>query len=209
MRAAFCTIFGLICATGLAAPTAAQAPSMNDLVIDWATGRYASPVMCEIDGKLVRGVRRLILKPRHSLGRPSQLAVHFIDMRPESATRCINSTAAPQPNVLGKVLMQLPGTPHPETAMRDFKRGLSRDKGFSLDLAEGILKIQDVAVPAPEARLVDFRGGKGSLRLVLPATDADRELSAFNSPKKLILSLEAPGGERIELPLFLASEDPV
>jgi hypothetical protein len=209
MRAAIFAMLGLTFAIGLAAPTRAQAPSMNDLVIDWATGRYASPVMCEIDGELVRGVRRLILKPRHSLGRPSQLAVHFIDMRPETATRCIDSTAAPQPNVFGKLLLQLPGTPHPETAMRDFKRGLSRDKGFSLDLTEGILKIQDIAVPTPEARLVDFRGGKGSLRLVLPATDADRELSAFKSPKKLVLSLEAPGGERLVLPLFLASEDPV
>ncbi len=209
MRATFQAVFGLVVATWLAGPAAAQSPSMNDLVIDWAVGRYATPVMCEIDGELVRGIRRLILKPRQSLGRPTQLAVHFIDMRPGPATRCIDSTAVPQPNVLGKVLMQLPGTPHPETAMRDFKRGLSRDKGFTFNLAEGILKIQEVAVPTPDARLVDFRGGKASLRLVLPATDADRELSVFDSPRKLILSLESPGGERLEFPIFLASDDPV
>lgn len=201
----------MVVLVGLAAATkaSAQAPSQNDLIIEWASGRYASPVMCEIDGEMVRGIRRLILKPRYSLGRPTQLAIHFIDMRPDTATRCINATAVPQPNVLGKVLLQYPGTPHPETAMRDFKRGLARDKGFDLDPMEGMLKIQDVADPTPEARLVDFRGGKASLRLVLPATDADRELSAFTSPRKFVLTLEAPGGERLVLPLFLASEDPV
>jgi hypothetical protein len=191
-------------------PAAGQAgPDLNDLVVDWATGRYASPVMCEIDGELVRGVRRVILRPHHTLGRPTRLAVHFIDMKPGEATRCIDSTGAPQPNVQGKLLLAVPGIPHPETATRDFKRALQRDKGFSLEVTEGVLKLQDVAVPSPSPRLVDYRGGEASLRLVLPATDAARELAPFPSPRKLVLIVVSEGGPPLELPLFLASDDPI
>jgi hypothetical protein len=191
-------------------PAAGQTgPDMNDLVVDWATGRYASPVMCEIGGELVRGVRRVILRPHHTLGRPTRLAVHFIDMKPGEATRCIDSTGAPQPNVQGKLLLGVPGTPHPETATRDFKRALQRDKGFVLEVTEGVLKMQDVAVPRPSPRLVDYRGGKASLRRVLPATDAERELAPFPSPRKLVLIVESEGHTPLELPIFLASDDPV
>jgi len=198
------------------APARAQAPDVNDLVIEWATGRFASPVTCEIDGELVHGIRRVIMRPRHTLGRRTRLAVHFIDMRPDGATRCIDAKGDDQPNVLGKLLLELPGIPHPETATRDFKRALQREKGFDLAVTEGILKLQDVAVPPAEPRLVDFHGGKASLRLVLPATDADRALAPFASPRKLVLEVVGPEGddeggrtERIELPLFLASDDPV
>lgn len=185
-------------------------PDVNDLVIQWATGRFASPVFCEMDGELVQGLRRVILRPRYTPNRRARLAVHFIDMRPEDATRCVNATGHDQPNVLGKLLLQVTGTPHPETAQRDFKRRLKRPEGFELDVTEGVLKVHDVTVPASEPRVVDFRGGKASLRRVFPATDADRELKAFPSPQKAILTIWSPDEKtRLELPLFLASEDPV
>lgn len=205
--------FALLLAWGLLLPArgglAQSPPDLNALVVDWASGRYASPVMCEIGGELVRGIRRVILRPRHTLGRPLRLAVHFIDMRPDGATRCVNATGARQPNALGKLLLQLPGMPHPETAKRDFKRTLKREKGFDLDVAEGILKLQEVAEPPVEPRLVDFRGGKARVALVMPATDAARELGAFDSPSKLLLSVQSPDGEKLVLPLFLASDDPI
>jgi len=197
----------LALAIGLTAPAVAQQPpDLNERVIAWASGRYASPVMCEIDGELVRGVRRVILRPDDSLGREARLTVHFVDMRPDQATRCIDSKGTPQPNILGQLQVKLPGTSHPETASRDFKRAMQRDKGFSLDVSEGTLKLQTVAVPAPDPQIVDYRGGTASLRLVLPATDADRELAPFPSPQKLVLIVERQDRPRIELPLFLASE---
>ena len=205
--AAWLLLLALVVSGGAA--RAQSEPDLNALVVDWASGRFAAPVMCELGGELVRGVRRVILRPRHTIGRPVRLAVHFIDMRPEDATRCVNAMGQPQPNILGKLLLQLPGTSHPETAARDFKRTLKRDKGFDLDITEGVLKLQDVAMPPPEPRLVDFRGGKASIRLVFPATDADRELAPFPSPRKSVLAVESKDGERIELPIFLASEDPV
>jgi len=201
---------GLVLAFGAALPAPAQAPpDLNALIVDWATGRFASPVFCEIGGELVRGIRRVILRPRYTPGRPVSLAVHFIDMRPDEASRCVNSTGDPQPNALGKLLMRVPGTPHPETATRDFKRALKREKRFDLEVTEGVLKLQDVAVPPAAPRLVDFRGSTVRLAPVLPATDADRELAGFNSPRKLLLIVDGPDGERLVLPLFLASDDPV
>jgi hypothetical protein len=160
----------------------------------------------DVNALVVRGIRRVILRPQQTLGRAPTLSVQFIDMRPETATRCVDSRGTSQPNALGRVELRLPGIPHPETASRDFKRALQRDKGFDLEVTEGFLKLQTVAAPPVEPRVVDFRGGHAALRRVLPATDADRELRAFDSPRKLLLVIEAPGGERLELPLFLTGD---
>jgi len=208
IRPLLCALSALVLLA--AAPAAAQSPpDLNDLVIRWAAGRYASPVMCEIGGELVSGIRRVILRPQQTLGRPPRLTVQFVDMRPGEATRCVDARGAAQPNVLGKLLLELPGISHPETASRDFKRALQREKGFELQIGEGVLKLQDVRVPQPDPRIVDYRGGNAALRLVAPATDADRALAPFPSPRKLLLIVEAPGADRLELPLFLASEDPL
>ncbi|HKX46232.1 MAG TPA: hypothetical protein VJP77_05980 [Planctomycetota bacterium] len=200
----------LAAALAFASPAGAQGgPDLNTLVIDWASGRFASPVQCEMQGELVRGLRRVILRPHHTLGRPVRLAVHFVDMQPDGATRCVRATGTPLPNWQGKLLLQLSGKPHPETAQRDFERGLARDRGFGFEVTEGLLRRQDVAVPLPEPRLVDFRGGKASLHGVAPATDDERELAPFPSPRKLVLVVESPDGERIALPIFLASDAPL
>ena len=42
--------------------------------------------------------------------------------------------------------------------------------------------------------------------MVMPATDAARELRDFQSPRKILLELEATGGETLVLPLFLIQE---
>lgn len=188
-------------------PAHAQtAPDMAALVADWATGRYASPVFCEFDGELVQGIRRVLLRPHLEPGRPTQLTVQFVDMRPGEATRCSNSLGQAQPNVLGKLQLRLPGNPHPETARRDFKQALKRDRGFTLEVAGGRLQLRDVAAPAPLPRVVDFRGGRARLGLILPATDAERELAGFQSPRKLLLELESKDGEALQLPLYLMTD---
>ena len=199
-------ISGVI-ATGLVSTAFAQTPpDLNALVVNWAMGQYASPIFCEIDGELIRGVRRVLLKPHQTFGRPVNLEVHFIDLQPDEATRCVNSMGQKQPNILGKLRLQIPGKPHPETAKRDFKRRLKRDKAFDLEIVEGRLKLQEVAIPTPPATVENFRGGQATLGPAMPATDAARELALFKSQRKMILTLKSSSGTLIELPLFLREE---
>lgn len=177
-------------------------PALDDLILGWAQGRYASPVYCEMSGSLVRGVRRLVLKPEATPGRRPSLSVQLIDMRPEDATRCVNSLGEAIPNSIGRLRLVRVDRPHPETGPRDFKHGLRKDHGFSFEIASGALKIQPVTAPPSEARIVDFEGGTARVDLVLPATDADRALADFKSERKRVLVLESPGGERLSLPIF-------
>ncbi|MAJ58866.1 MAG: hypothetical protein CBC48_02220 [bacterium TMED88] len=206
----FLVLPGWICgfiSAGLTSTALAQAPpDLNALVVNWAMGQYASPIFCEINGQLIRGVRRVLLKPHQTFGRPVNLEVHFIDLQPDEATRCVNSIGKSQPNILGKIRMQIPGNPHPETAKRDFKRRLKRDKSFDLEIVDGRLKLQEVAIPTPSAKVENFRGGQATLGPAMPATDAARELALFKSQRKMVLTLKSPGGTLIELPLFLREE---
>jgi hypothetical protein len=190
-------------ALAFAAPAGAQGtPSLDDLILGWGQGRYASPVYCEIDGELVRGVRRLVLKPEATPGRRPSLSVQFVDMRPENATRCVNSVGEAIPNVIGRVRLTRFDRPHPETGPRDFKHELRKDRGFAFEISSGALKLQDVARPPSEPRIVDFADGRARLDVVLPATLADRELADFKSKRKRLLTLESKGGERLTLALF-------
>jgi len=66
----------------------------------------------------------------------------------------------------------------------------------------GKLKVQDVAQPPRPARAVDFRGGTAAIRMVLPATDAARELSDFRSTRKALLELKDKKGLVLRLPIF-------
>ena len=175
---------------------------LSDLIAGWASGSLRSPVSCEIDGKLRRGVRRVIIEPVVQPGRPSELRVKFVDLHVDGATRCVDSLGRALPNVVGTVRARYPGTPHPETAKRDFREAMKRKKGFQLDVKEGLLKIMPVGSGAGTDDTVDFKQGKLEISLIYPATDPARELAPFKSGRKLLLTLEAPSGERLSLPLF-------
>ena len=192
----------------LASAQAQSAPSLDDLIARWAAGSFRSPLLCEIDGELVRGVRRVLVRARPQPGRPPLVSVEFVDLDPGKATRCIDSTGAPVPNLAGRIELRPSGHRHPETATRDFKRALKQDKGFTYAVSSGKLKVQEVsAAPAP-ARILDLRGGRLTLSLVFPATDPARALADFSSSRKLVLSLESAEGERLILPLFDPSARP-
>ena len=191
----------------LPAGAAAQqgAPDLNRLVIDWATGRYASPVMCEIAGKPVRGVRRILITPETFRGQQSLAVIHFVDMQVDDASRCFNATGEGLPNVIGTLKIRLPGRPHPETALRDFKLAIRRERGFDFEIVGGSLSIRDVTSPPSAPRVVDFRGGHAGLHRALPATDEARELADFGSPRKAVLKIEARDRTRLSFPIFMTA----
>ena len=191
----------------LPSPAGAGTPSLDELIIEWSRGRYASPVFCELGSGLVRGIRRIVIKPESHPARRPTLSVQLIDMRPEDATRCVNSVGRGIPNAIGRLRLTRVDRPHPETGSRDFKQGLRKDRGFDFRIASGVLKLQDVTEEPSEPRIVDFVGGAGRIGLVLPATDGQRELADFQSPRKRLLTLESPGGETLVFPIFVFDED--
>lgn len=176
---------------------------MNALVLDWLRGRYASPLLCEIEGESARGLRRLLIAPGPRHVRPPVGKLLFVDMDVGGATRCFTELGASAPNIVGNLHLRHPTRDRPDTAQRDFDSEMRRKGGFDLEISEGKLRIAEVGPEAAEARVVDFRSGKASVRMVAPGTDAQRVLLDFKSPRKVELKLEARDGTIVQLPLFL------
>ncbi len=196
---------GLLAILLPATATGQSPPDLNALVIEWARGHYASPVLCEVAGNTIRGIRRILVTPETSARRERVTAVRFIDMQVDDASRCFNTVGQSIPNVVGVVRMRLPGRPHPETAARDFKLAIRRDRGFEFEIVDGALRLDVVGTTPASTRTVDFRGGRAWLRVVFPATDAARELAEFRSPRKVLLELQAKDTTRLSFPIFIAA----
>lgn len=182
-----------------------QAPGLNEMALQWARGRYASPVICDIEGEPISGVRRLLIAPgpRHSL--PPVARVLFSDLEVDGAARCFDSLGRAQPNVEGSVEFRLTKRSRPDLAQREFSTALRRDRGFDFDITKGILRITTVGVGSEPAD-VDFTGGQALLHTVAKGSDTERLLSPFPTPRRLLLILKSKDGEReIRLPLFMTA----
>ncbi len=192
-----------------AASIAQTGPSLDGLVAQWSAGSFRSPLMCELDGELVRGVRRVIIRSRAMPGNAPETSIEFVDVQAGEATRCLDATGVPVPNLSGRLELKRPGGHrHPETAKRDFKRALRQEKGFTYQIRSGVLAVQAVESPPAKPQLRDFQGGTLTLSLVYPATDAARALAEFRSGRKLLLTLESRDDREIILPLFDPSSPP-
>jgi hypothetical protein len=176
--------------------------SVNDLAVDWARGRFASPVVCTFDGEPARGMRRVTISAGATHSRPRLARIQFKDIEAEDASRCISDMGRSVPNIRGSLEIHLAGTRPRDTAMRDFKSELRRNYGFEFVVASGRLQIEPIGSDS-EAQVVDFKGGTAGLFEVRPGSDAARLLADFSSPRKIFLSVEAKDGTRIEIPLFM------
>lgn len=208
-RALFlCARIRPLCAGGALAfvlPAAAQLgapgerPDLNELALTWARGEFASPLLCEIDGRPVRGARRLLVKPHRGSGlRPeNRLRLFPLDVEAE---RCFNALGSAEPDAEGTLAFSLSGPSRPDTARHDFMTALKRSRGFEFDIREGRLRIERVG-SGEEARIVDFARGTLHLRLVPPGSDTERRLAEFEAHRKLLLTLEAGDGTELVFPL--------
>ena len=184
------------------AAIAQQRPlDLNALALDWSRGRYLSPVICETEGDFTRGGRRLLITPgpRHAV--PLVNRILFSDLEVPDATRCFDELGREQPNVVGQLQFRHPGRSRVDTAQRDFKAALRRDKGFEFRVTGGTLRIQTVG--ESESRDVAFRGGLARLHAIGPGSDDARALSDLVGLRTLLLELEAPDGTRLRLPLLM------
>jgi hypothetical protein len=180
-----------------AAPAArAQEPDLTVLALQWLSADWAAPLVCEIAGRPVRGVRRMRVEPDRRHGSQSMGEMRFFDLAAPEATRCTSELGAEEPEVRGALVFRLERPSRPDLAMRDFEQALRRDGGFDFSIESGRLHLQRVGGAEPP-RAVDFAGGTLRARLVRPGSDAARLLAEFPQPRKLTFELEARDGTRL------------
>ena len=182
---------------------AAAAPTLADLSLDWARGRFATPVICEFQGRPVRGIRRVLIGPGPARVQPPVGKIVFVDLEADEASRCFTELGGDSPNITGSVQIRLLGKWRSETAERDMREQLRRKQGFEYDVPAGALRIGAIGQPASPSRVVDFRGGTATLRALDPGSDSERLLAAFDSPRKLMLELSARDGTKLAFPLYM------
>ena len=179
----------------------AQQPDLNLLSLQWARGRYLSPVICEINDKLVRGGRRLTIMPGPKHARPRLGTLLFADLDVPLATRCLNDVGVVQPNVRGRLHFRLPGHSRPDSAMRDFQAEMKRSHGFEFHIAEGTLRIETLG--EENTQDVDFRGGTARLHEVQKSSDDERLLRDLTGLRKLVLEIAAKDGTVLRFPMVM------
>lgn len=196
----------LCLAIALGSPAYGQSPSgrtVADLALDWARGRFASPLICQFGDKPVRGIRRVLITPGPSHVRPAVDRIVFVDLDVDEASRCFAELKGDVPNVIGSVQIRLLGIRTADTARRDFREQLRRKQGFEFGIVSGGLRIRPVSQPPSAGEGVDFRGGRASLRTIEPGSDSARLLADFDSPRKLLLELSATDGTKLSFPLYM------
>jgi hypothetical protein len=177
--------------------------SVNDLAVDWARGRFASPVVCIFDGEPTRGMRRVAISAGPTHARPRVARVQFKDIEADEATRCTSDLGHSVSNVRGTVEIHLAATQPRDTAMRDFKSELRRNHGFEYVISSGRLRFDPIGEAPGKTQTVDFQGGTAGLFEIRPGSDAGRLLADFSSPRRVLLTLQAKDGKRLEIPLFM------
>jgi hypothetical protein len=180
-----------------------QGLTVADMALDWSRGRFASPLICELDGELVRGIRRVVISPGSSQQRVRVNRIVFVDLEVDNASRCFAELVGDVPNIIGSLQIDLRAPRRSDTARRDFRESLRRKRGFEFQIIAGRLKLQAVTQPPSPARAVDFSGGRAFLRSLEPGSDESRLLSAFSSPRKLLLEISAEDGTKLSFPLYM------
>ncbi|MCP5039409.1 MAG: hypothetical protein GY944_00180 [bacterium] len=189
--------------SGQTQPAAPGGASLNELVIEWMRGNYASPLVCMIDGKPQRGLRRILAQRAPRERQHSRGVVRFVDLEAENATRCFTEIGGPTPNITGELEVRHPVTKRRDTAMRDFKTELKRKRGFELDIVSGRLELVMIGGDR-EPETLELRGGKLRIHLLRTGSDAMRLLQDLPSPRKVVIEIESKSGRVLSFPASLA-----
>ena len=183
---------------------ASQEPGdLRALAVNWVRGQYASPLVCEIDGEPTRGLRRVLVTPSPAASRIPLGRLLFVEMKTEGATRCFTDLGKTAPNLRGTLQFRLPGSARPDTALRDLKALLKRNKGLEFTIVSGELTRQVVGAKPDAPERIDYTGGRLRFDLARQGSDTHRVLADFESPRKLRMTLAPREGPEISLPLFL------
>ncbi|UCE85185.1 MAG: hypothetical protein JSU66_12655 [Deltaproteobacteria bacterium] len=175
-------------------PDGSGSPDLNDLALDWVRGEYRAPLVCEIDDRPQRGLRRLMIGPGPRAMRPRANSLRLFDLEVETAKRCFDDLGGEEPNAEGVIHFSLRSRSRPDTARRDFSAALRRDSGFAFDIREGRVRVRRVGEPNAEPRVVDFASGVLRVETVARGSDVERRLLEFGGLRRLTLRLEARDG---------------
>ncbi len=188
----------------MAGTAGAEVGDLRKLAVDWARGRYNSPLVCEIDGELIRGLRRLLVTPapRQSVAPMGRLI--FVEMETDRASRCFTDLGAKVVNLKGTLKIRLPGPPRPDSARRELKGLLKRERAVTFDVVSGVLQETPIGKTDADSRSIDFAGGTARFETVREGSDPERLLADYKSPRKFRLEVRSPDGAIIDLPIFLA-----
>lgn len=186
----------------LPSPAGAQSgrqPGLSDLVHAWASGRFSSPVVCQVEGEPRRALRRIVIQPLGADATQPGVRLLFPDPEAPGATRCFSELGPDEPRVEGSLVLAHEGRARPDTAQYDFQSALRRDGGFDLVIRSGRLQVRGWDGAA--ARDVEFAKGAAHVRSVKPGSDEGRILASYPAARALVLELEAPDGTRLVFPM--------
>ena len=133
------------------------------------------------------------------------------DLEADEASRCATDLGEVQPNILGEIQIRLPGSYSArDTATREFKDALRRQRGFDFVVPSGHLRLIPIGIgeEAGTSRELDFRGGAAKLHLAAIGDDATRALKEFPAERLVTLELVTRNGESLSFPLFLSGPPP-
>jgi hypothetical protein len=197
--------FALALVAGLgAAPAGAQGRRADivDFALAWMRGGFRSPVVCTFAGTPRQGLRRVLIVAGPPTSERRVDRITFLDLEAAGAERCRSTLGGDVPNVVGSVLVgytsRRPGSDTPE---RDFQQ-LLRDGPLALSIESGRLRVGPGPEPPDRLPEIDFAGGRGEVGELPPGSDEARLLRQdFGPRRQLRLSLQAPDGTSLELPL--------
>ncbi len=190
----------LACAT----PAVAQA-DLGELALGWTHGDFRSPIICDVEGKSGRVLRRVeVGVDRRITYRPTNSMI-FHDLEAPGETHCYRDDGHEEPNVIGSLRFIFEGRRgRSDTAARDFQDTLRREGGFDFVVARGRLRVGKPG--AEEMRTVDFSGATARFEPVRRGSHAYNRLAEFGPRHKLSLTVTAKDGTELQFDLVAVGE---
>lgn len=185
-----------------AAATAQPVPGgVSSLAVAWSRGEYRAPMICEIDGRPARALRRVVMQPGPPRGARLTGKLILVDLEAPPGTRCYGETGDDQPNLIGTLRFVMDGRTGSDTANHDFDEILRRKGGFQFDVIGGVLRVGPAAASGDDLETVALGGSELWMEQVKRGSDAFRRLAEFPERIKRVLVLTLADGRswRFEL----------
>ncbi|MBW2396912.1 MAG: hypothetical protein JRG95_21910 [Deltaproteobacteria bacterium] len=186
--------FGAISWAAAAATAQPMPGGVSSLAVAWSRGEYRAPMICEIEGRPARALRRVVVQPGPPRGKRLTGKLVLFDLEAPPGTRCYGETGDDQPNLVGTLRFLLDGRTGSDTANHDFDEILRRKGGFQFDVISGSLRVGPAGVSGDELEPVTLGGSELWMEHVKRGSDEFRRLAEFPGRIKRVLVLTLADG---------------